>query len=83
MADSKFTNSDFDVIRVRFRTRGEENMKLFRDSSDYLKGPAEATFSFCWKDRDEEIANDEFDQYSAVANYGDDFTFGAPAGRAP
>lgn len=83
MADSHFTNTDYEVVRIRFRTRGEENMKLNNGSEDVLKGPAGAAFQFCWKSRDEDITNEEFDNYGAAANYGDDFVFGTPAGQSP
>jgi hypothetical protein len=83
MADSRFTNVDHDLVRIRFRTRGEENMKLLKGADDVLKGPDGASYQFCWKTRDEDITNDEFDEYGSSANYGDDFTFGDPDGQAP
>jgi hypothetical protein len=83
MADSRFTNADYDVVRIRFRTRGEENMKLFRGKNDLLKGPDGGSYQFCWKTRDEIITNDEFNRYGTSANYGDNFTFGTPDGQAP
>jgi hypothetical protein len=83
MGGSTFFNRDYDVVRIRFRTRGEENMRLFRSQSDRLKGPDGSTYKYAWKSRDEQIANNEFDQYSATGTYGTDVTFGSPPGEVP
>lgn len=83
MVDSMFENTDYSIVRIRFRTSGEENMVLYQGRSDRLKGPSGATFVYAWKTRDEQITNDEFDKYGATGNYGDDYEFGTPSGGMP
>lgn len=83
VAESTFTNADYALVRIRFRTSGEENMRLYRSASDRLKGPNGGTYLYAWKTRDEQITNDEFDQHGTVGAYGSDVVFGSPPGKVP
>ena len=80
MAESIFKNNDHDLVRIRFRTTGEENMRIYRGNSDRLKGPQGDAFQFAWKTRDVEITTEEFDRNHATGTYGENFEFGTPAG---
>jgi hypothetical protein len=85
--ESKFTNVDYDFVRITFHTqKSTEHMRLIRngsDSSDYLKGPEGEKFRFAWKSTDEGVTDDEVNTYGVEATYGDEFTFGMPDGRVP
>jgi hypothetical protein len=80
---SEFKNSDHDIVRILLYTTGTEHMRLNRGQADNLSGPQGLQFSYCWKDRDENITDAEIQQYGAAANYGDNIIFGSPIGQAP
>lgn len=83
MSNSQFNNQTHTVVKLSFRTPGVENMTIFQGDSNRISGLEGYEFVYAWKTRDELISESEMAQYGAIGTYGQNYTFGNPAGRVP
>ncbi|TPL20960.1 hypothetical protein FJ945_19640 [Mesorhizobium sp. B2-4-9] len=85
MDDKNFENIERDYVRVRAEYQARvQNMVLNRGQRDVLRGAGGVEFRYAWKDRNEGITPEEFDQYGVDEQFdGGTITFGAPAGFVP
>jgi hypothetical protein len=82
-ARSLFINRDHDILTIKLYSVGTEAMKLPKGDSEHVDGTSGDVFSFAWKNRDESITDEEFQDYGITATYGENFIFGSPAGQIP